>query len=226
MASFLLRNNIRMIVSDMAGTTINESGIIYNAIKNTIYKLGYPVTENDKHSWFGLDKHEAIKNHLKKHNEKVDKHTLKCAHKILIKQLENEYFESDKVSLIDRDLRKFINYIRYKNILMTLNTGYPIKIQEGIINKLNIDLFIDDYISSEEVSKGRPAPDMIYELMKRNGIHDPKHVAKIGDTKNDMKEGVNAGCGVVIGVLTGAGSRQELQEGGADLIIDSITDLY
>ena len=226
MASFLRRNNIRMIVSDMAGTTINESGIIYNSIKKTINKLGYPVTDNDKYSWYGLDKHEAIKNHLEKHNEKVDEHTLQCADKILMNQLEKEYFESDKISLIDRDLKKFINYIRYNNILMTLNTGYPVKIQEGIINKLDIDLFIDDYISSEEVSSGRPQPHMIYELMRRNGIHDPKYVAKIGDTKNDMKEGVNAGCGVVIGVLSGAGSITELQEGGADLIIDSITDLY
>ena len=42
----------------------------------------------------------------------------------------------------------------------------------------------------------------------------------------DMKEGKNANCGIVIGVLTGEGTRTELLNAGADMIVDKITDLY
>ena len=86
-------------------------------------------------------------------------------------------------------------------------------------------LFIDDWISSEQVQKGRPHPYMIQELMKRHNIIDPSNVCKIGDTVNDMKEGKNANCGLVIGVLTGEGTRDELIYSGADIVIDKITDL-
>ena len=88
-----------------------------------------------------------------------------------------------------------------------------------------MDLFIDDWISSENVEKGRPYPYMINKLIKKHNIKDPKSICKIGDTVNDMKEGKNANCGLVIGVLSGEGTSNELIDAGADMIIDKITDL-
>ena len=38
--------------------------------------------------------------------------------------------------------------------------------------------------------------------MERCDIPSVKNVAKIGDTVNDMREGINAGCGLTIGVLS------------------------
>ena len=97
--------------------------------------------------------------------------------------------------------------------------------QKEIINHFNLDSHIDDFISSEEVKYGRPYPYMIHELMTRFDIRHPKHVAKVGDTKNDMKEGVNARCGINIGVLSGFESKDRLFESGADVVVNKITDL-
>ncbi len=41
MSQFLKKNKISMIVCDMAGTTINESGMIYDSMFNTLTKLGF-----------------------------------------------------------------------------------------------------------------------------------------------------------------------------------------
>ena len=97
--------------------------------------------------------------------------------------------------------------------------------QEEMISHFNIGPHIDDYISSEEVSVGRPYPFMIYTLMERNYIISPKNVMKVGDTTNDIMEGINAGCGQTIGVLTGADKRQKLIDAGADAVIKKVTDL-
>jgi len=70
---------------------------------------------------------------------------------------------------------------------------------------------------------GRPAPYMIHRLMERHDIMNVKYVAKVGDTRNDMLEGKNAGCGINIGVLTGASSAGELLD--ADLVVDKITNI-
>ena len=46
-------------------------------------------------------------------------------------------------------------------------------------------------------------------------------VAKAGDTVADIGEGRNAGCGLNIGVLSGADSAEQLK--GADIVVPDIT---
>ena len=227
MANFFIRKNISMIVSDMAGTTINESGIIYQSIYNTIQKMKYPVELKDKYNWHGRDKKEAIIEHIQKYdpNINVDK-TYQQANKILLNELSTEYFDNQKASLIDNEkLSSFFNYLRISNIKVTLQTGYPSIFQDEIIKHFKMNHFVDDWISSQDVEKGRPHPYMIEFMMNKYNIKS-ENVAKIGDTINDMKEGKNANCGIVIGVLTGEGTRTELLNAGADMIVNKITDLY
>ena len=83
--------------------------------------------------------------------------------------------------------------------------------------------YIDDFISSDDVKMGRPAPYMIHRLMERHDIMDVKNVAKVGDTRNDVLEGKNAGCGITIAVQTGAGTTKDFLE--ADMIVDKITNI-
>ena len=84
---------------------------------------------------------------------------------------------------------------------------------------------IDDFIASEEVLRGRPYPYMIHHLMERSGILNVKEVAKIGDTKSDILEGINAGLSQNIGVLSGADPRELLEEAGASNILENIMEL-
>ncbi|MFK7959681.1 MAG: HAD family hydrolase [Phycisphaerales bacterium] len=59
-------------------------------------------------------------------------------------------------------------------------------------------------VGSDEVAAGRPAPDLIHEAMRRAGVSDPARVGVVGDTPADLDAGLAAGCGMVIGVGTGA----------------------
>lgn len=93
----------------------------------------------------------------------------------------------------------------------------------AIIDKLKLDSFIDDFISSEEVKIGRPYPYMIHKLMERNNIKNSKEVIKFGDTQNDVLEGLNANCFASVGVLSGAESRNQLKN--ADFVVNSVMDI-
>jgi phosphoglycolate phosphatase-like HAD superfamily hydrolase len=84
---------------------------------------------------------------------------------------------------------------------------------------------IDADVTSDEVPRGRPYPDMIRHLMTRLSISDTLRVAKVGDTKADMEEGTNAGCGLVIGVTTGSYSREQLLACPHTHILNSIADV-
>merc|ERR1712046_327569 len=95
----------------------------------------------------------------------------------------------------------------------------------GLVKKMQFDKIVDGWISSYDVPEGRPFPYMIHRLMERLKIEDVRRVAKVGDSARDMEEGRNAGCGLVVGVLSGADGAEELFAAGADVVANVVTDL-
>ena len=61
--------------------------------------------------------------------------------------------------------------------------------------------------------------------MKDLAIDDSQSVLKAGDSEIDIEEGKNAGCGITIGVLSGAQTREQLQAANPDYILDSLAEL-
>ena len=134
--SILIKNNIKLLICDMAGTTINEGGIIYKAIQNTLCNLGFNINKGEIDNWYGRDKNEVIQSYITANNRSGDNSLLiKQAKKDLIKHLEKKYFEEDNnVSLIDSNVLTFFDKLRHNNIKVALNTGYPVKFQTKLIN--------------------------------------------------------------------------------------------
>ncbi|MEY4134956.1 MAG: hypothetical protein RL386_1306, partial [Bacteroidota bacterium] len=56
-------------------------------------------------------------------------------------------------------------------------------------------------------------------------ITDPGEVAKVGDAVADIEEGRNAGCGLVLGITTGAHTHDQLRAARPDRIIASLAEL-
>jgi phosphoglycolate phosphatase len=54
---------------------------------------------------------------------------------------------------------------------------------------------------------------------------DPKQVMVVGDTPKDLDAAHGAGC-VAVGVATGHYSREQLEEAGADVVLDSLRDPF
>ena len=131
-----------------------------------------------------------------------------------------------KIGLISPNLIGYLNSVRAVGIKVALNTGYPRRIQEGILEKLpELKNAVDSFISAEDVGAGRPAPFMIHTLMQRLGITDVRHVAKAGDAVRDVEEGQAAGCRLNIGVLSGADDSTAFSSAGATLIVPDVTHI-
>ena len=233
--NILACRGISLMVCDMAGTVINEGGVVYKTLYNTLKNNDVPVKATEISDWHGLQKEEVIDSMINKYLSgptiNPDSKTLKKLRQIknycydeFEKNLKEEYFgEYSKIELIDPNLPTFFNRLRFNGVKIALNTGYNRTLQRDIINHLQMEDYIDDFISSEDVKMGRPAPYMIHRLMERHDIMNVKYVAKVGDTRNDILEGKNAGCGINIGVLTGVGNADNLSD--ADLLVDKITNI-
>ena len=214
----------KLLVCDMAGTTIQEKGIVYNSLFKTIKMIKPNLDKSEITKFHGCSKSEVIKYFIndRKLNSpnKIQEH-LESEFNYFLK---NEYTKNNSVKLIHPDLPDYFNMLRDNGIKVALNTGYNKNIQDLLIDKLNMTNFIDDCISSDEVTYGRPYPFMIHKLMNRNNISDINNVIKIGDSVMDIKEGKNAGCKTV-GVLSGADSRGILVEEDPDFIVSNIIDI-
>ena len=84
---------------------------------------------------------------------------------------------------------------------------------------------IDLALSPADAGRGRPWPDLPLTALLRLRGGSVAELAVAGDTASDVESGLRAGAGIVAGILTGTGSREELEQAGAPHILDSITDL-
>jgi len=125
----------------------------------------------------------------------------------------------------DTGLMGYFKKLRSVGIKIAFDTGYPPEIQQQLVKKLGFDEIANAYISSYQVKQGRPFPYMIYHLMEQTNVCDIRRVCKVGDSVRDIEEGRNAGCGLVVGVLSGADTYDQLMHAGADLVCDVVTDL-
>lgn len=222
----IVYKNVKLLVFDMAGTTVNEKGIVYQTLYDTIKNFGLNISQKEISKWHGSNKYEVL-NHYLTNDSNVSLEIRNCLRDQLYSNFDNNlkerYFNSSNLELIDPQLPELFQKIQKKNIKIALNTGYSQEIQESIIRRLNMNEFIDDYISSEQVKIGRPYPYMIYNLMERNKIECVQSVMKFGDTQNDIYEGTNANCLASVGVLSGADNEEKLK--GATHLLDNVMNI-
>ena len=143
-------------------------------------------------------------------------------------RIEDAYFRPDTpVRPIDAGLHAWLATLRAGGMRVALDTGYPPAVQAGLAEMLEMGPgdAVDALVSAYDVAEGRPYPYMIFRAMEACGVRDVRRVAKVGDSARDMEEGRNAGCGLVVGVLSGADPAATLFAGGADVVVPIITDL-
>jgi phosphonatase-like hydrolase len=145
-------------------------------------------------------------------------------HADFVARMKRHYAENPEVREIAGAKAVFAE-LRSAGIKVALNTGFSREIVDVILARLDWTNAIDASIASDESPRGRPHRDMIHLLMARLRTTDPRCVAKVGDTPADLQEGANAGCGLIIGVTTGAFTRDQLEPHPYTHILDSLTDV-
>ena len=217
---------IKMVVFDMAGTTVDENNVVYKTLQKVINLAGYNFTlEQVLETGAGKEKLAAIKDIIGlKHREQP----VELANNIytdFVKELEIAYntFELKAQS----GAEDLFAALKAKNILVVLNTGYNKETANFILDKLGwqVGVQIDGLITASDVVNNRPQPDMILLAMQKFGITNASEVVKVGDSAIDIEEGKNAGCSLNIGITTGAHTYEQLQAAKPDHIIIHLTDL-
>ena len=217
---------IKMVVFDMAGTTVDENNVVYKTLQTAINKAGFDFTLNQVLAeGAGKEKFQAIRTILKAYADNEDE--------ILSREIYNDFLVLLADAYRDLDVLPQPNAtdlfaaLKKRNILTILNTGYNRETAQSLIDKLGWQQGVefDALVTATDVDKNRPDPDMICLAMKKFGIGDGKEVIKVGDSIIDIEEGRNAGCRFNIGITTGAHTLGQLQSAHPDFIIDNLMEL-
>jgi phosphoglycolate phosphatase len=115
--------------------------------------------------------------------------------------------------------------LRAAGIRVCLATGFSPATRDTVIDSLGWRPLIDLALSPADVGRGRPWPDLPLTALLRLGGGAVRELTVVGDTASDVESGLRAGAGLVAGVLTGSGSREELEQAGAPHILPAVSGL-
>ncbi|WP_372843924.1 HAD family hydrolase [Psychrobacter sp.] len=227
--------HIKLCVFDMAGTTVNEDNLVYKTVRDAINQALSDEDKADKavdldiclEFGAGKEKRQAINDILNELDIAQDEvKSLTDTAFMIFKTSLAEAYTAETLMPFDGMLELF-NKLKATGRKVVLNTGYDATTANKILSILgwSVGREIDALITADDVTNGRPAPDMFVLAMDKFGIEDSQHVLKAGDSGIDIEEGKNANCGLCIGVLSGAQTKEQLETSSPDIVLAKLTDL-
>lgn len=218
--------NVRLVVLDMAGTTVADGGLVEQAFSAAARELGVEEGSADHAA-----KLEYVRATMGESKISVFRHLFGDE---ALAQQANVAFERAYGQLVDGGriapilgAREAIEEMRAAGLTVALSTGFARVTQDAILDALGWrDLVALTLCPADAGGRGRPYPDMVLAAFLRTGAADSvREIAVAGDTAYDMRSGVRAGAGVVAGVLTGAHDAAALADAGATHVLGSVAEL-
>lgn len=198
-----------LVVTDFAGTTLEDGGAVLAAYRTALTRFDIPYTEDDLAARRGASK-RAVFQELARRSlpEGEAEGAAERALEEFEAALRAEYSQGDvrAVAGAETALRR----LREAGVKLALTTGFNRGLLDLLVGRLGWGDLFDLTLSSEDTPRGRPAPYLIYRAMLTLGIEDVSRVAVVGDTPLDLQAGSNARAGWVIGVLGGAHAIETL----------------
>ncbi len=216
-----------LVVFDLAGTTVNDNQDVHRMLRLAMDRYGVTISLAEANDVMGIPKPVAIEQllNLKRHPEITTGLILDIHHDFVSRMI--DFYRFDPEVAEKPGVSRTFEWLKKRNIKIAVDTGFDRLITDHLIERMgwSSNNLIDASVTSDEVANGRPHPDLIYKAMELAHIRDAANVAKVGDTASDIGEGRSAGCGWVIGITTGAFSREELQKCNPTHLIERIPDL-
>ncbi len=198
---------IKAVILDWAGTLVDYGCMASEENYREIFaEFNINLTKKEIRNKMGIKKLDHIRYILE--SDRVSKLWFKNTGieanegdvRELNRRFESKIFEKvEKHSEPKEYVIRTLEILRESGIRIGSTTSYSSDVME-FLTKISKQkgLYVDYWANSEQVNgQGRPNPFMIFKNMEKMGIGSVQNVIKVGDTINDIKEGINAGVTTV-----------------------------
>jgi phosphoglycolate phosphatase len=206
-----------LLIFDLDGTLIDSSEDIAWSVNKTLVKLGMkelPYKEVLGYIGWGVRMllEQAVP--LDKH------HMLDDARRIFL-----EFYSGHMLvnTMPYPEVIETLEYLHQMKKKMAVVTNKPYILTKGILEGLAIDGFFIMTLGGDSVRNKKPHPEAVETVLEGLAV-PPSKTVFIGDSRIDIETGKCAGI-LTIGAVYGFRGRKELEEAGANMIINSFGEL-
>lgn len=129
-----------------------------------------------------------------------------------------EELDMDKITKLFPGVKDLLKELKDRGLKLAVATADAMTRAERMLHSAGLIQYIDLLVAREMVKEGKPKPDMLKYISMKFNIPCNK-MAMVGDTSSDMEMAAAAGC-IGIGVLTGEGSRESMEDVAVEIIED------
>jgi len=216
--------DLELVVLDMAGTTVVDDGLVERAFERAADVAGIGTTPAERESALDYVRETMGQSKIAVFRALTgDEDQAQHA---------NAVFESAYADLAATEglsavpgAEDLVRLLRATGVKVALTTGFSRRTQDAVLDALGWGDLADVTLSPAEAGRGRPFPDLPLTALLRTGATSVEGMVVVGDTASDIRSGIAAGAGLVVGVLTGAHDEETLLEAGADAVLPSVADL-
>ncbi|MCU1475745.1 MAG: family hydrolase [Subtercola sp.] len=219
---------IELVAFDMAGTTIDDHGLVYVALADSVTETGATVADDDLQQWMGTDKVTAIVALMRLGGVHPDETVVAHTFTRFKRLLAEAYRAHPPVGL--PGVEEAFRELTARGVAVALTTGFSDDVADPLLDSLGWSVgpgpehLLDAVVTTSAVSHGRPAPYLIHHAMEKTGVTDVAAVLAVGDTAVDLMAAHNAGVAGV-GVLSGGLTRSQLAQHPHRYILDSAAEV-
>jgi len=202
---------------DLDGTLTEPGEGITNSVMYALDKFGIHETNRESlYRFIGPPLLDSFQNYYGMPPEQAEQAVDAYREYFSVKGLfENRVYEGIPVLLQE---------LRNAGKTLVLATSKPEVFSLRILDKFDLSQYFHFVGAASLDSSRSQKPDVIRHALQLCGNPDPETVVMIGDRKHDILGAKENGL-QSIGVLYGYGNRSELEQAGADVIVESVTQL-
>jgi phosphonatase-like hydrolase len=215
---------IRLVILDIGGTIIQDRGNVPELLHRSLANHGIDSTAEEISRWRGASKREVIRHFVDQQSLPANADTEKLTAAIygeFTAELISVYRSVSPIAGAEYTIRD----LRQRGYLVATTTGFDRAITDSIFVRLDWKKYFVATICSDDVTRGRPFPYMLFHAMESANVNSVAEVMAVGDTPLDLQAGTNAGLRAVVGVLSGASTAEKLRRETHTHIVQSVANL-
>ncbi|HEY4487618.1 MAG TPA: HAD family hydrolase [Candidatus Paceibacterota bacterium] len=209
-----MKHDIKAVIFDADGTILDTRELIYQAYRHVLSFHGYAVP--DKETLFEEVRGNPAEITYAKYAIRHDPDALVDIHR---------EFQAEHLDLWSayEGLHDLIQKIRDAGLKIGICTSRGRNVLP-MLEHIGVKDFCQAIVHGDMIVNHKPHPEPLLKVLHEMGV-EASDAVMIGDTDADIGAGKAAGVAFTIGITHGVGTREILEEAGADYVVDHLNDV-
>ena len=210
--------NIQLIIFDFDGTLGDTRRNIVTTMQMTIEAMGLPYrSDAECASTIGLPLYGCFEKLFPNTDKRIFQQCVETYRRIF-----QENMQTIKPQTFPKVVET-LSALKEKGLTLAIASSRSHASLVELTHDLGISNVISYMIGADDVNKAKPNPEPVLNILEALGYKACQTLV-VGDMDVDILMGANAGT-KTCGVTYGNGTKKELEEVGADYVINSIDEL-